>query len=103
MKNITPDVSQIMAFIGAMAFLVSVAAEVLKKWKWFDRRVPTELTVILLSLVLCPSVMLGLASYYGMVVTWFTVFASFMAAFIVALVSMDGWERLTELADRLVP
>lgn len=103
MKNLIPDASQAAFFIGFMAFLVSVVTEALKKWKWFDRRVPTELTVLLLSLALCPAVLLGLASWYGMVVTWFEVFASFMAAFIVALVSMDGWERLTELADRLVP
>jgi len=30
------------------------------------------------------------------------VFASFIAAFIVALVSMDGWERVTELAEKLI-
>ena len=27
---------------------------------------------------------------------------SFIAAFIVALVSMDGWERVTELAEKLI-
>ena len=35
-------------------------------------------------------------------IEWFMVFASFIAAFIVALVSMDGWERVTELAEKLI-
>lgn len=96
------DVTQIVFMIGVMAFLVSVVTEALKKWKWFDEKVPTELTVILLSLVLCPLCLLGLAAYYEMPITWFEVFASFLAAFIVALVSMDGWERVTELAGRLM-
>lgn len=96
------DVTQVIFFIGVMAFLVSVVTEALKKWKWFDEKVPTELTVILLSLILCPLCLLGLAAYYEMPVTWFEVFASFLAAFIVALVSMDGWERVTELAGRMI-
>ena len=96
------DVTQIVFMIGVMAFLVSVVTEALKKWKWFDEKVPTELTVILLSLVLCPLCLLGLAAYYEMPITWFEVCASFLAAFIVALVSMDGWERVTELAGRLM-
>ncbi len=53
------------------------------------------MTVIILSLILCPVCLLGLAAYYGVAIEWFMVFASFIAAFIVALVSMDGWERVT--------
>lgn len=102
MTNFTADVSQIMVFIGVMAFIVSVITEALKKWTWFDSKVPTALTVILLSLILCPVCMLGLAAYYGVAIEWFMVFASFIAAFIVALVSMDGWERVTELAEKLI-
>jgi len=63
--------------------------------------VPTALTVIILSLILCPVCLLGLAAYYGVAIEWFMVFASFIAAFIVALVSMDGWESVTELAEKL--
>lgn len=96
------DVSQIIAFVGVMAFIVSTVTEALKKWTWFDSRVPTALTVLLLSLILCPACLLGLASYYGVAISWFMVFASFIAAFIVALVSMDGWERVTELAGKLI-
>ena len=83
MTNFTVDVSQIVLFIGVMAFIVS-------------------LTVIILSLILCPVCLLGLAAYYGVAIEWFMVFASFIAAFIVALVSMDGWERVTELAEKLI-
>ena len=92
MTNFTVDVSQIVLFIGVMAFIVSIITEALKKWTWFDKKVPTALTVIILSLILCPVCLLGLAAYYGVAIEWFMVFASFIAAFIVALVSMDGWE-----------
>lgn len=102
MKNITLDVSQIITFVGVMAFFVSCITEMLKKWTWFDAKVPTPLTVIILSLTLCPVSMLGMATYYGVPIEHFMVFASFIAAFIVALVSMDGWERVTELAEQLI-
>lgn len=102
MKNNTLDVSQIITFVGVMAFIVSCITEVMKKWTWFDEKVPTVLTVIVLSLTLCPAVMLGMAAYYGVPIEHFMVFASFIAAFIVALVSMDGWERVTKLAERLI-
>lgn len=102
MKNFADGMSQIVVFIGVMAFIVSAITEALKKWAWFDYKVPTALTVIVLSLIICPVTMLGLASYYGVVIGWFAVFASFIAAFIVALVAMDGWERVTELAGRMI-
>ena len=89
MTNIITDTTQIIAFIGIMAFIVSVITEAVKRWEWFDKKVPTALTVIILSLVLCPVCMLGLLSYYNM-------------PFIVALVAMDGWERVSELAERLI-
>lgn len=102
MGNLTPEVSQIISFIGIMAFIVSAVTEALKKWAWFEGKVPTALTVIVLSLILCPACAMGLAAYYGAAITWFMVFASFIAAFIVALVAMDGWERVTDLAGKLI-
>ncbi len=102
MTEFAADVSQAAAYIGIMAFIVSVVTEVLKKWEWFDRKFPTALVVISLSLILCPVCLYGLAAYYGSVIEWFMVFSAFIAAFIVALVSMDGWERVTELADQLL-
>lgn len=102
MQNNILDVSQMTAFVGVMALVVSCITEALKKWKWFDEKVPTELTVIVLSLILCPICMRGMAEYYGVPIESFMVFASFIAAFIVALVSMDGWERVTGLAERFI-
>lgn len=101
MANLT-DFSQLILIIGVLAFIVSAITEALKHLSWLDSRVPTALVVIVLSLILCPVSMLGLLSYYGQPIEWYMVFASFIAAFIVALVAMDGWERVTELAQRLI-
>lgn len=96
------DVTKLVAVIGVLAFIVSCIAEVLKHVKWLDTVLPTGVVVILLSLVICPVTILGMLAYAGQPITWFMVFASFIAAFIVALVAMDGWERVTELAGKLI-
>lgn len=102
MENLMVDVTKIVTFIGVMAFLVEVVTEVLKSWSWFDQRVPTALVVVVSALVICPASMLAVFNYYGIVITWYAVFASFIAAFIVALVCMEGWERVTALAEKLI-
>lgn len=67
-------ISYLLVAIGVMAFVVSTVTQVVKSWPGLDR-LPTSVVVIVLSLVLCP-------------VTF------------VALVAMDGWERLKEIWDR---
>lgn len=99
--EIFKDVSNLVLFIGILALLVSVITEVIKKLE-FLKKIPTALVVIVVSLILCPVSVVMLAAYFGIVLEWFMVFASFIAAFIVALVSMDGWERMAELAGRFI-
>lgn len=97
------DVSVAVAFVGLMAFLVSVITEGLKRIKWIEERIPTAITVIVLSLVLCPTSLIALFAWMKQPSEWEEVFASFLAAFVVALVAMDGWEKIRELADRTIP
>ena len=85
--------------IGVMAFLVSVVTQVIKELPGL-KSLPTSMIVIILSLVLCPLAMLALLEYFKHPVTWYMVFACMLAAFVVALVSMDGWERLKEIWNR---
>ena len=56
--------------------------------------------VIVLSLVLCPVTFVALMAWMDREITWYMVFACMIGAFIVALVAMDGWERIKEIWDR---
>ena len=85
--------------IGVMAFLVSVVTQVIKELPGL-KNLPTSMIVIILSLVICPLAMLALLEYLKQPVTWYMVFACMLAAFVVALVSMDGWERIKEIWNR---
>ena len=92
-------VSYVLIAIGAMAFLVSVITQVVKSWPGLDK-LPTSAVVIVLSLVLCPACLVTLLYWLKQSIEWYMVFACVLAAFIVALVAMDGWERLKEIWDR---
>ena len=85
--------------IGVMAFFVSTITQVIKELPGL-KKIPTPVVVIVLSLILCPAVMVAALSWLSRPITWYMLFACMIAAFVVALVSMDGWERVSEIWKR---
>ena len=80
--------------IGILAFLVSVVVQVIKEMPVL-KKIQTNVVALAVSLILTPVAVVVLCIYYGIVIEWYYVFASFLAAFIVYLVSTGGWERIT--------
>lgn len=91
--------SYILASIGGMAFVVSAITQVIKAWPGLSK-LPTSAVVIVLSLVLCPAAFLAMMTWQKQPIEWYMMFACILVAFIVALVAMDGWERLREIWER---
>ena len=91
--------SYVLIAVGAMAFLVSAITQLIKVLPWF-KQVPTSVLVFILALVLCPVSFLALMAWISHPVEWYMIFACMMAAFIVALISLDGWERVKSIWDR---
>lgn len=92
-------VSYVLIAIGVMAFLVSVITQVIKSWPGLDK-LPTSAVVIVLSLVLCPACLVALMYWQGRPIEWYMIFACMIAACIVALVAMSGWEKVSEIWQR---
>ena len=99
MNEVMQYLSYLLIAIGIMAFMVSVITQVIKSWPGLDK-LPTSAVVIILSLTVCPITFLAMMSWLNRPVEWYMVFACMIGAFVVALVSMDGWERLKEIWER---
>ncbi len=100
-KNMTSALGILMAFIGVCAFVTSIVTEALKSIAIVDR-LPTKLVCYIVAMVLTTPVFCAMMAYMNQPVEWFMVFASFLASFVVAKVSMNGWDDVTELAQRLI-
>lgn len=99
-QGVTELLGMLMAFVAICAFVVSVVVEGLKSIEAVNR-IPTKLTCYIVALILTPLAFVALMAYLHKPVEWFSVFASFLAAFVVAKVSMGGWDDVMELMDKM--
>lgn len=94
--------SQLVVAIGALAFVVSVITEVIKGIGVM-KSVPTDIVVIILSMVLTVVAFFAYAQYTALVVAWYWVVAALICGFFVAFIAMYGWSKLNELWTRFNP
>ena len=85
--------------IGCAAFLVSVITQVIKDMP-FLKRIQTNVVALTVSLIVCPMAVIIACQYFKIGITWYYIFGSFIAAFIVYLVSTGGWEKVSEMWNR---
>ena len=88
-----------LAALGVLAFMVSIVVQVIKELPKL-KKIPTSIVALVTSLILCPVAVVVMCIYYKIVITWYYVFASFLAAFIVYLVATGGWEKVKDIWDR---
>ena len=96
------SLSQLMVAVGALAFVVSVITEVIKGIGVF-KKIPTDIVVIILSMVLTVVAFFAYAQYAALVVTWYLIVAALIGGFFVAFITMYGWSKLNELWTRFNP
>ena len=85
--------------IGGAAFLVSAITQVIKDMP-FLKKIQTNVVALVVSLILCPVAVIIACQYFKIVITWYYIFGSFIAAFIVYLVSTGGWDKVSEMWNR---
>ena len=100
MNEIMQYVTYGLAIIGVLAFMVSIVVQVIKEMPGLAK-IPTSIVALITSVILCPLAVICLCTYYKIVITWYYIFASFLAAFIVYLVSTGGWEKVKKSGTEL--
>lgn len=93
---------QLVVAIGALALVVSVITEVIKGIGVM-KKVPTDIVVIVLSMVLTVVAFFAYAQYAALAVVWYWVVAALICGFFVAFIAMYGWSKLNELWTRFNP
>jgi len=85
--------------VGILAFVVAVIVQVIKELPGIQK-IPTSVVALAVSVILCPLAVIIACQYFKVVIVWYYVFASFIAAFIVYLVATGGWEKVSEIWAR---
>lgn len=99
MEVLMQFLTYVLIAVGGLAFLTSMITQVIKEMP-FLKKLPTNVVVLAVSMVMCPLAVIIACQYFEIVILWYYVFASFIAAFIVYLVSTGGWERVREMWNR---
>ena len=85
--------------IGVLAFLVSIITQVIKEMPGL-KNIQTNAVALVVALILFPVSVIIACQNFNVVITWYYVFAYFIAAFIVYLVATGGWEKVAEMWNR---
>lgn len=85
--------------LGILAFMVAVIVQVIKELPGVQK-IQTSVIALVVSLILCPLAVVIACQYFKIVLIWYYIIGSFIAAFIVYLIATGGWERLSDIWDR---
>ena len=99
MELLMQYVTYALIMIGVLAFVVSMIVQVIKEMPYLVQ-LPTSVVALATSLIICPLAVIIACQYFKIVIVWYYVFASFIAAFIVYLVATGGWDRVHDMWNR---
>ena len=93
-------ISLIVIFISICAMLTCLVTDALKSIPSVDA-LPSKLVCYVVAIIITTPSFCAMMAFMKKPVEWFMVFASFLASFLVAKVAMNGWDDVTELAERM--
>lgn len=99
-ENIIKDGANLMTVAGAYAFFISIVVQLTKEF--VPKVIPTKLYVLVISIITTVTGTLCYCSYNGYDIKVYTVVGSVVLGFIVAFVTMYGWDELKNIKDRFI-
>ena len=92
------DWSVILSIVGALVVVTNIIVQVLKKLTW--DKLPTNLLVVIIALVLTLASGAAYAQIKGIEVLWYYVAAAIVVAFLVAYAAMFGFDKLKQMLEQ---
>ena len=89
----------IISILCGICILVSVITEFTKEIG-FLKKIPTDLQVLVLSMIVCIIGFLAFISWKGIPFLWYYLVAIIFASFIVAIITAKGWDYFIEIIKR---
>lgn len=93
------DLSVIISIVGALVVVTNIIVQVLKKLTW--EKLPTNILVVIISMVLTVGAFFAYCSIKEVVIVWYMVAAAVVLGFMVAYAAMFGFDKLKEVMTQL--
>lgn len=85
--------------VAVLCTFISIVTEFTKQLGFLNK-IPTDLHVLILSIVVCELVYLAAVSLKYVPLTWYGVVAVIAAGFVVAIISCKGWSFVIDIWKR---
>lgn len=99
MEIIVSNASLILIAVAGICTLISVITEFTKEIGFLNK-IPTDLQVLTLSIIICEIIFFAYISYAGIEIVWYYPVAVIFAAFLVAIICCKGWDYLFKIWKR---
>lgn len=99
LQMIIDNAAIILAVICGLCIMISIITEFTKEIGFLDR-IPTNLQVLVLSIVVCVLAFFMFISYMNIQFVWYYLVAVVFIAFIVAIITAKGWDYLIGIVKR---
>lgn len=88
------NMSVIISVIGALMVLTNIVVQVIKKATW--DKLPTNVLVVVVALVLTLAAFFAYCSIKSITVAWYMIVAAVVVGFMVSYAAMFGFDKLKE-------
>lgn len=91
----------IIGVLGFLSFMVSLVTQIIKDIPGIAK-IPTKFLAIVISMIITVLALVIYLTYIQMVILWYYIVLAVFASFVVAYISIYGWESFNELKDRFI-
>lgn len=93
------NMTLVLGVLGVLAFAVELIVELTKALPGI-KNMPTQLYAIIVSMIVCILALFIYAAYAKITVLWYYIVLAVFMGFVVAYISIYGWETINKLYSR---